>query len=306
MNSWSDLVLLHGNEGARFAFESACLLVLSTKFNNENVQGIRIHQGDGGIDVYVGLLGVEPVAVYQCKFFLNGIDESQKEQIRKSFRTASKSERFELKSWHLCLPQDLTLDEAAWFDGWSQKKESVIPKRVSPMQLLRWAEEANIANIIFQRKDSQNLEEILSLVRGTGKNDWRAIVEAAEADSSKIIMTLIRNHVRNLNGKYPERDELARRALAGDRDAICHYTKSVPVSNMDNNEKVWFFNYQSDFTGEPILHRFIRRYKILVDMAKVNGMKDALSTTEFYTTYKLIISPFTETLREAAFWPRVY
>ena len=79
MNSWKNLILIHNNEaGARIAFEDACLLTLSTKFKDENVHGIKVHQGDGGIDIYVGLLGVEPVDVYQCKFFNARIEDSQK------------------------------------------------------------------------------------------------------------------------------------------------------------------------------------------------------------------------------------
>lgn len=304
MNSWPQLLLIYGNEaGARVAFEEACVLTISTKFKDENVQGVKVYHGDGGIDVYVGLLGVEPVDVYQCKFFLNGIGDSQKKQIRDSYTTASESKSFQLKGWFLCLPQDLSVDEALWFDEWAAKKTSTKPQRISPIKLLEWAQEANIANFIFQRKDSQKLDEILSLVRGTETGNWRGVVEDAEADSAKILMTLIRRHVRAVDYKCPELNNLAEKAATGDRDAICDYTKSVLVSRLEENEKVWFFNYLSDFTGEPILHRFIRRYRILIDRSKKNGEEEALSTTEFYSTYMSIMSPAIAHLRAAAHWP---
>lgn len=304
MNSWRDLLTICGNEaGARVAFEKACLLTLQTKYKDENVHSVRLHQGDGGIDIYIGFLGVEPVAVYQCKFFISGINDSQKSQIRDSYRTASENEGFELKSWHLCLPEDLSIDEAKWFDGWASKQTTVKPQRVSPTRLLHWAEEAKVADLIFDRKDSQRIEEILLLVRGTEENNWRSVVENAEEDSAKILVSLIRKHIRSLNHAYPFLEELATKAEAGDQDAICEYTKSVPVSSLQTHEKVWFFNYLSDFTGEPILHRFIRRYKLLVDLAKEKNKENELFTTEFYSTYNAIISSPIESLRKAAFWP---
>lgn len=305
MNSWKHLSVIYGNEaGARIAFEDACLLTLSTKYDGENVHGVRVKQGDGGIDIYVGYLGVEPIAVYQCKFFPDGVSESQKQQIRDSFRTANENDSFQLKSWTLCLPQDLSLGEASWFDGWASKHVKVKPQRLSPAQLMRWAEEAKLANFIFRKTDSHKLDEILSLVRGNGKSEWSRIVEEAESDSAKILMSLIRRHVDCLDQVNPALGKLAAEASTGDWDAICHYTKAIPVSPLMENEKIWFFNYVSDFTCEPILHRFIRRYKILVDLASANGEENALSATEFYTTYKLVMSPQTKGLRDAAGWPQ--
>lgn len=305
MNSWKHLSVIYGNDaGARIAFEDACLLTLSTKFDGENVQGVRLQQGDGGIDIYVGYLGVEPIAVYQCKFFPDGVSESQKQQIRDSFRTANENENFQLRSWTLCLPQDLSLEEANWFDVWASKQTKLKPQRLSPAQLMRWAEEAKLTNFIFRKTDSTKLDEILSLVRGNGRSEWSSIVEEAELDSARILMSLIRRHVACLNNAYPTLDKLAEEAATGDLDAICTYVKTIPVSGIGENEKFWFFNFLSDFTGEPILHRFIRRYAILVRLAKNNGKEDALSTTELYTTYKLVTSPLLKGLRDAAEWPQ--
>lgn len=304
MHSWSHLSIIYGNEaGARIAFEDACLLILSTKYDGENVHGVRVKQGDGGIDIYVGYLGVGPVDVYQCKFFPGDLDASRQQQIRNSYHTASDNKNFELKSWTLCLPQDLSLSEASWFDGWASKQTNVQPKRLAPAQLMRWAEEAKLVNFIFRKTDSHKLDEILSLVRGNGKSEWALVVEEAEADCAKILMSLIRRHVDCLGGTSSHLTKLAVEASTGDWDAICHYSKSIPVANIEENEKIWFFNLISDFTCEPILHRFVRRYEILVDLAKSNGQQSTLSSSEFYTTYNLIMSPMVKNLREAAFWP---
>ena len=305
MHSWPHLTVIYGNEaGARIAFEDACLLILSTKYDGENVHGIRVQQGDGGIDIYVGYLGVGPVDVYQCKFFPGILDSSRQQQIRDAYRTASDNDNFELKSWTLCLPEDLSISEANWFDGWASKQTNVQPKRLAPAKLMRWAEEAKLVNFIFRKTDSHKLDEILSLVRGNGKSEWSFVVEEAELDCAKILMSLIRRHVDCLYNAYPHLDELAEKASTGDWDAICHYTKSIPVAQIEENEKIWFFNLISDFTCEPILHRFVRRYEILVNLAKSNGQEAALSSSEFYTTYNLVISPMVKNLRDAAYWPQ--
>lgn len=95
-----DFKALKGNiQGAREAFEKSCENLLRKIHSNKTVQQIRVKLGDGGIDVYVGELGEEPVTVYQCKFFLDEFDKAQHAQIRNSFNTAIKSDRFKLKNW---------------------------------------------------------------------------------------------------------------------------------------------------------------------------------------------------------------
>ena len=80
---------------------------------------VRVERGDGGIDVYIGEL-TDPggIEVFQCKFFPQGLEESQKGQIRESFRRCLSNPKFKLKKWTLCLPVDLSVDEKRWFEGW--------------------------------------------------------------------------------------------------------------------------------------------------------------------------------------------
>jgi len=116
-----DLQLIYGVAGARERFED--LVSQLVEGEQPDADKVRIEQGDGGIDVYVGDLG-DPagIDVYQCKFFPQGIGEAQKEQIRKSYRTCRDGKRFKTKRWTLCLPVDLSLDEKEWFEDWRGKQ----------------------------------------------------------------------------------------------------------------------------------------------------------------------------------------
>lgn len=54
------------------------------------------------------------IDVYQCKYFIDALGDSQKEQIRHSFNRALSSTEYELKSWTLCLPKELDVKEFQW------------------------------------------------------------------------------------------------------------------------------------------------------------------------------------------------
>jgi hypothetical protein len=84
---------------------------------------VRIERGDDGLDVYVGEL-TDPagIAVFQCKFFPLGVGESQKGQIRDSFKRCRNSTSFKTKKWTLCLPVDLSVEEKRWFEEWRAKQ----------------------------------------------------------------------------------------------------------------------------------------------------------------------------------------
>ena len=76
----------YGDAGARDIFEKICTELLHAKYG-ENAHNIRVNKGDEGIDILVGDFS-SPIDDYQCKFFLDGICDSQKKQIRESFQTA--------------------------------------------------------------------------------------------------------------------------------------------------------------------------------------------------------------------------
>jgi len=126
---WRDFKSLKGGlEGARAAFEKACESLIRKIHLGKTVQQVKVKLGDGGIDVYVGELGVEPITVYQCKFFLEEFDAPQHAQIRNSFNTAINADKFELKNWILCVPKVLDIDETVWWTKWKNKQIKINDK----------------------------------------------------------------------------------------------------------------------------------------------------------------------------------
>jgi len=120
---WHDFKALCGNiEGARAAFETACESLFRLFYKEQNVQQVKVKRGDGGIDIFVGELGVKPITVIQCKFFLESFGDSQKQQIRNSFKTAIESKEYELDKWILCLPRIFDIDDNAWWCNWKAEK----------------------------------------------------------------------------------------------------------------------------------------------------------------------------------------
>ena len=93
--NWVDFKGLHSNiAGAREAFEDACESLYRKINHDKHVSQVKVKMGDGGIDIFIGELGVEPITVIQCKFFLESFDNSQKSQIRDSFNTAISSKKY--------------------------------------------------------------------------------------------------------------------------------------------------------------------------------------------------------------------
>lgn len=105
-------------EGAREKFEEVCRHVYEKEYSDAEVNRVRIHQGDGGIDVCMGYS--DRFIVAQCKFFRDSIGDSQKGQIRKSFNSVDKKE---ITEWILCIPIIMSNQEAAWWRRWKREKE---------------------------------------------------------------------------------------------------------------------------------------------------------------------------------------
>lgn len=118
-----DLQLLYGIAGAREQFENICAKLFRSE--HPHATGVRVHRGDGGIDVYEGeFTSGEGIHVVQVKFFSNGIRESQQQEIRESFTRCLANTQFTTNEWTLYLPVDLSVDELHWFDKWSKAKKS--------------------------------------------------------------------------------------------------------------------------------------------------------------------------------------
>lgn len=113
------LVEMYGNSGAREKFENIIASALQRLFLNEAYQ-VEISRGDGGIDVFRKSIS-EPI-IYQCKFFLDNIGDSQKNQIRESFKVAINNYP-NLEEWVLCVPKLLTESEHKWFSSFKENNK---------------------------------------------------------------------------------------------------------------------------------------------------------------------------------------
>lgn len=109
----------HGDAGAREVFEKICSQLFTALFGAD-AHNIKVSQGDEGLDILVGDFSA-PIDVYQCKYFIDGIGDAQKQQIRDSFKRAVESSIYKMKSWTLCLPCELTAKEFRWWSEWKYR-----------------------------------------------------------------------------------------------------------------------------------------------------------------------------------------
>jgi hypothetical protein len=116
-----------GLEGARKIFEGICTELFQAKF--DKAHGVEVSQGDGGIDIFIGDFNSE-IEIYQCKFFVSKIGDSQKNQIRQSFKKVAESKEFTFKKWYLCVAKNLNKNEHKWWAEWKNKMENEYSKEI--------------------------------------------------------------------------------------------------------------------------------------------------------------------------------
>jgi hypothetical protein len=110
----------YGATGATERFED--FVVATVKSVHPSARPIRANPGDWSIDAYIGSLAAGEVAIWQAKFFLNEFGDSQKAQIRDSYRRAKEEATkngYRVLKWTLCIPQDLDGPSQKWWDKWS-------------------------------------------------------------------------------------------------------------------------------------------------------------------------------------------
>jgi len=121
--SWQKYVIKNTNiEGARASFEKDCATLFRTIYPDDEVRCVEVRKGDGGIDILIGAIGVEPITVIQCKFFLNEFGNAQHQQISNSFKTALESSDYKFNRWILCIPGTLDLKQNLWWSKWVEKQ----------------------------------------------------------------------------------------------------------------------------------------------------------------------------------------
>ncbi|HHX8669462.1 TPA: hypothetical protein ACVO38_004277, partial [Vibrio alginolyticus] len=123
---WDDFKSLYANkEGARAAFEKVCGALLRNKYPGKAYE-VKVSKGDDGIDVFVGN-GIfdECLEVFQCKFFIDGFSNSQKQQMNRSFKSIIDNKKYSVGKWYILLPITLNKEQHIWFDNWRREKSKV-------------------------------------------------------------------------------------------------------------------------------------------------------------------------------------
>ncbi len=103
---WRNFRSIHGEEGSRSAFEDLMYDLLCCEFPLEKVHKTDASRGgDGGIDIFVERDG--GIDIYQCKFFLDKMEDTQWKQITTSFMssmTTAEKAGVKVLKWYLCTP----------------------------------------------------------------------------------------------------------------------------------------------------------------------------------------------------------
>lgn len=123
MISFHQLIGTGGKDGARASFEALIGQLVGLRYSSMRL--IEAKPGDWGLDVTVGEIdGV--MSVWQAKFFIDGIADSQREQIRESFKQVVKKaaeEGFVVDAWTLSVPVNLDPDSLKWWTKWKKARE---------------------------------------------------------------------------------------------------------------------------------------------------------------------------------------
>ncbi len=111
-------------DGARARFEE--LITHLVEITNPGARSITANPGDWGVDTFVGELD-GMISVWQSKFFMDGVQEAQKKQIRDSLDSLMKnatSQGFLVATWTLCIPCSMDAPATQWWDNWKKRMES--------------------------------------------------------------------------------------------------------------------------------------------------------------------------------------
>jgi len=88
---------------------------------------VRVHRGDEGVDSFTGTWGEDgELDVYQIKYFVEKWGPSQQDQIRSSYKRARENDNYQLRSWFLVVPTNLTAQDFRWIYEWKSKQDRPI------------------------------------------------------------------------------------------------------------------------------------------------------------------------------------
>lgn len=122
-----------GEPGARDLFQRlVAQLVGLSRPGADQIEGAG---GDWGIDVYVGALETRgSIAIWQAKYFINGVKPNQRKQVEEAFETAVRKageEGYTVKAWTLCLPCNLNPTETTWWNRFRREYSKATGIKIS-------------------------------------------------------------------------------------------------------------------------------------------------------------------------------
>lgn len=258
----------HTDEGAREVFEKVCTQLFQAQFGGD-AHRIRVCQGDGGIDILVGDFSKE-VDIYQCKYFIDGVGESQQQQIRESYDKAKSSPDYKIKSWYLCIPCQLNIKEFSWWSSWKNKKENLdqIPMSLyEGSYLIGQFKKYELYNEIFDEDIRQSLEQILLYLNEEKQRIFDEIIalpsgeDSVSYDGMVFVKKLECAQIRNINGckndffnaEYAQQSILSK----GDENESKVY-KNLKIK-IHSFWETQYRRYQHETDGNDLLTRIYER-----------------------------------------------
>lgn len=258
----------HGDAGARDVFERICTQLLHAWFGEET-HNIRANPGDDGIDILIGDFA-NPIENFQCKFFLDGIGKSQKQQIRDSFKRACKATDYTMKRWVLCVPCVFDANEFKWWSEWRNQKERIHGIDISLFDggyLISQLKKFNIYHTEFDDDTRNKLDQILSHIDTEKQRIMEEIiillnkVESCDYDDMLFVKKLENANISMIDGC--KRDffnaEFAEHTIMSkgdpERIRLLHNLKTKIYGFWETQ----FRRYQNDTDGNELLTRTYER-----------------------------------------------
>lgn len=201
-----DLQLLYGVAGAREYFEHLCHDLIRAEFSD--AKEVRCQSGDGGVDVYIGdWTDHKGISVFQVKYFPMCLGSSQKDQVRRSFRSCLENTHFVVSRWTLCLPIDLSQEEIEWFTKWKHKEVTDL----LPAGHIDWWGESALRQLLLQPKNARVKEayfhqEHVAQIREMYHMLTHLLEDFATRPEESVMALALRQDAKEANLRY--RDEV--------------------------------------------------------------------------------------------------
>lgn len=214
--SWNNYISKKRNiEGARAAFEEDIASLFRTIYPDDDVRRVKVKRGDGGVDVFIGNIGVEPITVIQCKFFFYDFGITQRQQIKSSFDTAIMSTEYDLKEWILCVPCVLDMEQNKWWSKWITEQIAKHSLSVDAIQLLDGdalidlLKKHSLYNQVFEIEEMLKLEAIESKLDTVVAPGLNFSIAQEEIKKASFYLQSVTNFFGEKSDTHIERDETA-------------------------------------------------------------------------------------------------